>query len=190
MVSSAEHFECDAICVTRDTDCVTVADEMDANTIGCVVVVDDGAAVGIITDRDLVCRVVALDRDPEKTRAEEIMTDNPVTMERKDDIEALLELMAEKKIRRIPIVSEGRLVGIVSLDDILVEVSSYLFNANRGILGGLQEGRRTRRHRRRSEAREAAFDELRRQLTELGEHTQSAMHDRILDLLDQLGLRR
>jgi len=190
MVASTQQYECDAVTVTRDANCVEVADEMDANTVGCVVVVMEGAPVGIITDRDLVCRVVALDRDPEKTRADEIMTRDLVTTERKDDIEQLLKVMEDRKIRRVPIVADGMLVGIVSLDDVLVQISSYLFNANRGILGGLQEGRRVTRHRRRSEAREDALEELRRQLSEFGDQTQKVVHDAMTEILDRFGLQR
>ena len=49
MVTSTEEYECDAVTVTRDANCVEIADEMDANTIGCVVVVEDGTPVGIVS---------------------------------------------------------------------------------------------------------------------------------------------
>jgi len=189
MVTSAQGYECKAICVTRDANCVDVADEMDVKTVGCVVVVEDGVPVGIITDRDLVCRVVAQDRDPEKTRAEEIMTTDIVTSHRTEDLEGVLRTMKERSIRRMPIVDDGKLVGIVTLDDVLVQLGSYIFNANRGILGGIQESHRTTPHRRRSEAREEAVEEIWRQLNILGEQTQKSVRDQLGKLLDRFDPR-
>jgi CBS domain-containing protein len=189
MVNTAEDFECDVVTVAPSTSCVDVADDMDLNSVGCVVIVEDGAPVGIVTDRDLVCRVTALNLDPESTLVSEIMSTNVVTAESKDDIVPLLEAMRSRNIRRVPIVSDGRLTGLVSLDDLLVQLGSYVFNANRGILGGLQESHRTTRNRRRGEAREEAFDEIRRQLTDFSEETRRIAHDRINELLELVGRR-
>ncbi len=93
---------------------------MDELGIGALPVVDDkGNLVGIFTERDLLRRVVAKGRDPAKTRIEEVMTPNPVTVRPSDSVEEAKRLMARIKARHLPVVDEnGRLVGIVSIKDI------------------------------------------------------------------------
>lgn len=163
-----EVFESRVFTVAPETSCVDVADEMDAHSVGCVVVVEGGKPVGIITDRDLTCRVVAADRDPEKTKAAEVMSADLATATREHDMNEVLDLMRNRGIRRLPLVEEGEIVGLISLDDVIVKVASYLFNTNQGLLGGLQRSRRTVRNRRRTEAREDALEELRHQLEHMG----------------------
>lgn len=91
----------------------------DADT-GAIPIVDDEALIGIVTDRDIVVRCVAAGHDPAETTAEEIISDNPISIEPDDDIEEASELMAEHKIRRLPVCEEGRLLGMLSLGDIAV----------------------------------------------------------------------
>ena len=190
MTLRAQGYECNAVTVSRDATCVEVADEMDLNSIGCVVVAVEDEPVGIITDRDLVRRVLADDLDPEKTRAEEVMTPNPVTARRHDNLETLLEVMRDAGVRRVPLTEDGKLVGLISLDDVVVQLGSYIFNANRGVLAGIQESHRTTPHRRRREKREEALNELRSQLTSLGEETRKQVSNRLLDMLEKLGVQR
>ena len=181
----SERYSSDVVSVSPDATCVEVADEMDRHTVGCVVVAADGVPHGVLTDRDIVCRLVAAGLDPDKTRAADVMTPNPVTADCSDDIEQLLQVMADNGIRRIPLLDEGKLSGLISLDDVLVQFSSYLYNANQGILGGLHESRRTVRRRRRLEAREAALHELREQLAELGGDARERLREGLRDLFDR-----
>jgi CBS domain-containing protein len=185
----SERYSSDVVTVAPDESCVEVADLMDLNTVGCVVVAEAGVPRGIITDRDMVCRLVAADLDADKTCAADVMTTNPVTADEAADIETLLQMMADNRIRRIPLVKEGKLAGLISLDDVLVQFSSYLYNANQGILGGLHESRRTVRRRRRLEAREAALHELREQVAELGGDTREQLREGLRDLLDRFSRR-
>jgi len=78
----------------------------------------DGTMCGMVTDRDLVIRCLAAGKDPESTRIREIMTGNVVTA--KPDMEASVaaHLMGQKQVRRLPVVENGRLCGMVSLGDI------------------------------------------------------------------------
>jgi CBS domain-containing protein len=74
---------------------------------------------GIITDRDIVLKVVAEDRDPKNTRVTEIMTTDVVTCRVNDDVHQALHLMEQHQVRRIPIVNDtGQLAGIVSQADV------------------------------------------------------------------------
>jgi CBS domain-containing protein len=185
---TTNNFETDIVSVAPDATCVEVADLMDLKVVGCVVVAKDGRPVGIITDRDLMSRVVAADQDPDKTCAADVMTPDPATARRDDDINTLLGIMKEKSIRRLPLIGdEGELVGLISLDDVLIETTSHLFNANQGILGSLQDSRRKVRHRRRIEAREEALHELRDQLTQLGSETRDRVREALEEILDRFG---
>jgi len=93
--------------------------KMDQLGIGALPVVDEeGRLVGIFTERDLLRRVVAKKRDPEKTLIREVMTPDPVYATPEDSLEEAKRLMAKVKARHLPIVEEGKLVGIISIKDI------------------------------------------------------------------------
>ena len=186
-MSISRDYEVDVVRVAPEATCVDVADAMDAHTVGCVLVVMDDAPVGIITDRDLVCRVVAADRDPEKTTAAEVMSGNLVTGVLAADLSEQLGLMRDRSVRRLPLLDDGKLAGIVTLDDVVVQLSSYLFNANRGILGALHESHRTARRRRRLEVRDDALEEIRAQLIGVGDQTRARMMQQLQELVDRFG---
>jgi CBS domain-containing protein len=92
----------------------------DAN-IGDVVVVERGHVCGILTDRDIVVRSVADGRDPGATRVGEICSRDLTTLSPDHAIEDAVAVMRQKAIRRLPIVEEGRPVGVVSLGDLALE---------------------------------------------------------------------
>jgi len=95
-----------------------VAQKMQQHNIGSVLVTKDAELVGIITDRDIVVRAVAKNLDLVVHQAYEIMTPEPVTIDSNSEVEQAALLMAAKKVRRLPLISEGKLVGIVTLDDL------------------------------------------------------------------------
>lgn len=85
---------------------------------------ENGALVGLVTDRDLVLRVLANQRDPREVTLGEIATSAAVTVTPDANVSEARDLMSEHKIRRLPVVKEGKLVGIVSLGDIAVADAS------------------------------------------------------------------
>jgi len=91
--------------------------------IGPLPVVENDMLVGIVTDRDLVVRVLADDRDPAATTVGEIASTEVVTIGPDEDLDAALKLLAEHHVRRLPVVEEGRLVGILARADIPRESS-------------------------------------------------------------------
>lgn len=95
-----------------------IAHKMLKHNIGSVLITKNTELVGIITDRDIVVRAVAKNLDLTVHQAYEIMTPQPVTIDSNSDLEQAALLMAAKKLRRLPVVSEGKLVGIVTLDDL------------------------------------------------------------------------
>lgn len=110
-----------ACCVLEDS-VVTAAMLMKIHNIGSVPVVSDRNSmnlVGIVTDRDLTLRVVAEQRDYYRTKVSEVMSKDLVTCRASDDYDEVIEAMAKRQIRRVPVVdNEGRLVGIISQADV------------------------------------------------------------------------
>lgn len=110
----------DVTTVTPETSVEEVVQTMIAEGVGSVVVVEDDQPVGIITDRDVVIRVHGTGRDPSTVVASEVMSEDLATVSAGDGIYDLIRTMAEAGVRRVPIVHEGDLAGIVTLDDVLI----------------------------------------------------------------------
>lgn len=78
----------------------------------------DGQLEGIVTDRDIVLRCIAADRSPKALRVREVMTGRVKTAAPDTDVSAAAAIMAAEQVRRLPVVEQGRLSGIVSLADL------------------------------------------------------------------------
>jgi CBS domain-containing protein len=97
-----------------------LAETMSEENVGSVVVVDGGEPVGIVTDRDITVRGVAQGRDLDEATAKDVMTDDLVVVNAHDEISELIETLDAAGVRRMPVVDEGGIAGIVTLDDIAV----------------------------------------------------------------------
>lgn len=96
-----------------------VARKMLDNDVGEIPVVHDGKPIGVVTDRDIVVRLVAHGQDPKQVRAQDCMTSPALTIEQNADLKECAELMARERIRRVPVVdADGSLCGIVALADL------------------------------------------------------------------------
>ncbi len=101
---------------------VEAARRMRDDNIGSVVVTDGDRLLGIVTDRDLVVRVLAEGHDPRQTTLEGICTVELTTVTPEDDVETAVKLMRDKAVRRLPVIERaGHPVGMVSLGDLAVE---------------------------------------------------------------------
>jgi CBS domain-containing protein len=96
-----------------------VAELMLRHGVGAVLVVEDGSLLGIFTERDAVFRVLAAGRDAHAVRVGEVMTPQPVTVGPEASFGHAMLLMHERGFRHVPVVEDGRLVGIVSARDAL-----------------------------------------------------------------------
>ncbi|MDH5793055.1 MAG: CBS domain-containing protein [Candidatus Bathyarchaeota archaeon] len=92
---------------------------MNKYEIGCLVVVENGKPVGIITERDLLKRVLAKSKELRNMKVMEIMSEPLISVEPNTEIEEAAKLMFQKKIKKLPIVEKGKLLGLVTLTDIL-----------------------------------------------------------------------
>jgi CBS domain-containing protein len=119
------------LCI-RDVDLAEVsesawqaAERMHQHGVGTLVVADaDRKPIGILTDRDLVERVLARNIDPHETTVGEVMTERPTTIPEGAPIESALRMMRSGRFRRLPVVDgKGQLVGLLSLDDVLMLIA-------------------------------------------------------------------
>ncbi|WP_328862587.1 CBS domain-containing protein [Streptomyces sp. NBC_00306] len=98
-----------------------VAHRMRDADIGAVLVTDGDRLRGLVTDRDLVVRVMAEGRNPDDTTAQEACSDEPVTVAAEDDVLRAVQLMRKHSLRRLPVLDGGKPVGIIALGDLAIE---------------------------------------------------------------------
>lgn len=79
---------------------------------------EDGGLRGIVTDRDIVLRCVAAQEDPTKTKVSALMSRNCATVSPQDDARAAAQMMAQSQVRRLPVLENDKVVGILSLGDL------------------------------------------------------------------------
>ena len=118
----------DVVTCTPENTIVDVARLMKTEDIGPVLIVDNEAnntLVGIITDRDIVLKVIADGQDANTTRVGDAMSKKLVTCRADDDINVAMQAMAQFQLRRIPVVEDNmRLVGIISQADVATRVDA------------------------------------------------------------------
>jgi CBS domain-containing protein len=108
----------EVITVDENASVKEAADIMNQFEIGSIIATRKGKAVGIITERDLLKRIVAEGKNAKKTRVKDIMSSPLVVIMPNTDLEEAARLMFEKKIKKLPVIDQNRLVGLVSLTDI------------------------------------------------------------------------
>jgi CBS domain-containing protein len=105
--------------VTAEDTALDAAKAMRDGDFGAVVVVNDGGeARGILTDRDIVVRCIADDKLPAETKVSEVFTTEPTTLSPEDSLDDAVDSLREANVRRLPVVEDGRVVGIVSIGDL------------------------------------------------------------------------
>ncbi len=92
--------------------------------IGDIVVVDEDTVIGLVTDRDIVIRAMAEGRSPTETTVGDIASREIATVGPNDDVAEVVRTMRSQAVRRIPVVEDGRPVGVVSIGDLAIERDS------------------------------------------------------------------
>ncbi|MCR6669647.1 MAG: CBS domain-containing protein [archaeon YNP-WB-040] len=105
--------------IDEDETVVKAADIMSQYNIGCLVVVKDGKPVGIVTERDMLKRVIVPCLDPRTTKVSKVMSKPLIHGDPDMDLVYAAKFMINNNIKRLPIIDRGKLVGIVTLTDIL-----------------------------------------------------------------------
>jgi CBS domain-containing protein len=103
--------------------------EMSFRNVGSVVVLENGKLIGLLTERDVLTRVVACGRQPEMTSVADVMTRQPVVISPRATLQEVMNLFTEKRCRQIPVIADedDRLVGLISIGD----VNRWLVEAHR-----------------------------------------------------------
>lgn len=119
---SLEHYRRPRMIVLQPTaTAYEAARAMVDNHVGALLLANEGQLAGIVTDRDIVCEVTAAGLDPAMTLLGDVMSEAVVTVDVGADIDAVVALMKENACRRVPVMEGEQVVGLVTLDDLLVE---------------------------------------------------------------------
>jgi len=113
-----------------DRSIAEAAQQMDQAAVGALVVVDQGQPVGIVTDRDLVVRGLARHVAP-SGRIDGVMSMGLIALDADDDLRHAIDLFSVHAIRRLPVVDGDRVCGMITLDDLIVDVAQDLAEAIR-----------------------------------------------------------
>jgi len=112
--------------VRPDTTVREVVATMNKFDIGSIIVVQGDRPVGIITERDILRRLVEPCLAPETLTARQVMTSPVQTITENASIEEAAKLMAKKRVKRLPVMNDGKLVGIITFSDIVAKVPTML----------------------------------------------------------------
>ncbi len=119
MILKIEDIMIESVVTVEATASVTKAVKlMNDHEIGCLVVTRNGRAVGIITERDLLKRVICGAKSPSKTKVQAIMTKPLISGYPEMDLEEATKLMFDKRIKKLPVVDHGQLRGLITLTDV------------------------------------------------------------------------
>jgi len=113
----------DVVTASPEDSVEDIAQLMDRKNVRSVIITRDEHPVGIVTDRDLVIRVTARDKDPKFTSISDIVTRDPRVIREDDSISDVMSCVRDMKVRRLPVVDDNEcLVEIVSLDDVVSDL--------------------------------------------------------------------
>lgn len=155
-MKSQPHYATEVAVAHESATVRQLAERMAVHAVGSVVIVDEERRpIGIVTDRDLCCRVVARGLDPATTLAIDVATRPVQVAASSEPIELVVERMRKLGVRRIPIVEDDSLVGLVALDDLVVSLGRELDHLGAAAKHAIRDTLRAERStRRRAEIEE------------------------------------
>ncbi len=111
---------------SRETTIAEICSIMVQHKIGSIIISEAEEPVGIITERDILEKIAAESRNPDRVAADEIMTKNITTVKADVPIEEAVKLLAERRLKRLPVLEGSKLIGIVTATDILKAVNTEM----------------------------------------------------------------
>ena len=112
----------DIVVVSPDDSVKKAVDMMASKGIGCVISVEGNKPLGIITERDIVRKVVHKKRDPEKTLVRDVMSRKIISLDSGRSIQDAVDTLEKKRIKKLPIIEHDKLIGIVTMTDLLISL--------------------------------------------------------------------
>ena len=117
----------DIVTINSDDTVLEACKRYNRDKIGCLLVLRAGCMAGIITERDIIKRIIIMSKDPFVTKVEEIMSKEIITISPTADVKEAASLMGRNEIKKLPVVSEdGKPVGIITITDIVNLVPNML----------------------------------------------------------------
>jgi signal-transduction protein with cAMP-binding, CBS, and nucleotidyltransferase domain len=107
------------VTATPDMSAAEAGKQMVENRVGNIIIVKDEGPIGIVTESDMVAKVIARNVKPGSIKLEQLMSKPLITTTSSDDIHDAVLMMAQKKIRRLPVIDDGALVGIITDADVI-----------------------------------------------------------------------
>ncbi|HWR15830.1 MAG TPA: CBS domain-containing protein [Terriglobales bacterium] len=134
----------EVVTAAPDTTLEEIATMMKSEDTGAIPVVEEDELIGIVTDRDIVLRCVAEGKDPSELCAEDIVSEDVEVVDTDTDVAEALDIMGRRQIRRLPVVENGELVGMVSIGDLAVKQGDEqdTGEALKDVSKGVKESRR------------------------------------------------
>ncbi len=109
----------DLISINPDASVLDAIKLMASESIGSVLVMQDGELVGIVTERDYARKVIVKGRSSSSTNVDEIMSTNIISVSPDKSVNACMTTMTDEKIRHLPVIDESKVVGIISIGDLV-----------------------------------------------------------------------
>jgi len=185
---ASEHYRSEVDTVAAEASVRDAALRMRDDGVGCLVVVEEGKPAGMLTDRDLLRRVVAARRHPDDTRVRDVMSAPLVSVSADQPLEQVVEAVSRSGIRRVPLLRDGHLAGLVTLDDVLAGLTDELSDLVEGIRSGVPGGGLgAARLRRLASDIEGAGREIGRGLERVGNEAWSELRRRVDRLRERRG---
>jgi len=113
------------ITLSRDSPVVDAADMMRKHNIGCIIVVDNDEPIGIVSERDIIRKIVAKRRNPDDVPVEDIMSMNVISVELDTAINEVSKRMVQYNIKKMPVVENNKVKGIITTTDIVKIMSQF-----------------------------------------------------------------
>ena len=112
----------DTLSIGPDASVLDAIKLMAEKGVGALVIMQGDALAGIVTERDYARKVILKDRSSHETPVRDIMTTNVLTASNDDNVEHCMNLMTDKRVRHLPVVEDGKVVGIISIGDLVKAV--------------------------------------------------------------------
>ncbi len=110
--------------VRSDTKVLDAVKLMAERSVGALLVIDDGKLAGIVSERDYARKVVLMSRSSHTAEVREIMTPDVITVGPAQTMEHCMELMTDKRLRHLPVMEDGELIGMISIGDLVKNIIS------------------------------------------------------------------
>lgn len=130
--------------IAPDTSVLQASKTLTEQHIGCLVVMESGRLLGIVSERDIVQKVMAAGRDPGSTTVKEVMTERVITVRAVDEVPRALQTCTQQRVRHLPVVDKNESVmGIISIGDLVkqaLEDQAFTIDQLSGYIMGLEAG--------------------------------------------------